>query len=188
MFKSSKRLQVLSALIMTMVVLVGAVFILTQHKPAPDIRFPLLDGRELALSSLAGRPVLVTFWASTCIECRKEMPDLIALYNELSPAGFEIIAVAMPYDPPNRVLETSEKMELPYAVALDIDGAAVQAFGDVAVTPSSFLIAPDGNIVMSHTGVLDIDWLRRQIIDMLDPRPVANHSTPPDCNVRQCSG
>jgi peroxiredoxin len=186
MFKSSIRLQVLSALMM--VVVLGAVFILTQHKPAPDIRFPLLDGRELALSSLIGRPVLVTFWASTCIECRKEMPDLVALYEELSPSGFEIIAVAMPYDPPNRVLETSVKMELPYAVALDIDGAAVQAFGNVGVTPSSFLIAPDGSIVLSHTGVLDIDRLRRQVIDMLGPRAVAKHTFTPDCDGPACSG
>lgn len=186
MFISSRRLQLLSALIM--VVVIGAVFIVTQHKPAPDIRFPLLDGRELALSSLIGRPVLVTFWASTCIECRKEMPDLIALYEELSPSGFEIIAIAMPYDPPNRVLETSVRMQLPYAVALDIDGAAVQSFGDVAVTPSSFLIAPDGKIVMRHTGVLDIDQLRRQVIAMLGPRSVANHSPATDCNGQPCSG
>jgi peroxiredoxin len=134
---------------------------------APDITFPLLDGRQLSLSSLLGKPVLVTFWATSCVECRKEMPDMIALYREFSASGFEIIAVAMPYDPPNRVLETSVKMQIPYPIALDIQGAAVSAFGDIPGTPASFLIAPDGRIAMQHTGVLDFAQLRSQIKEML---------------------
>ena len=87
---------------------------------APNITFPLLDGRQLTLSSLAGKPVLVTFWATSCVECRKEMPEMIALYQELSGSGFEIIAVAMPYDPPNRVLETSrDNLSPDFAAALE---------------------------------------------------------------------
>ena len=134
---------------------------------APNITFPLLDGRQLTLSSLAGKPVLVTFWATSCVECRKEMPEMIALYQELSGSGFEIIAVAMPYDPPNRVLETSRDMQIPYPIALDINGAAVSAFGDIPGTPASFLITPDGSIAMQHTGVLDFGQLRTRIKQML---------------------
>jgi len=143
---------------------------------APDITFPLLDGRQLSLSSLAGKPVLVTFWATSCVECRKEMPDMIALYQELSGTGFEIIAVAMPYDPPNRVLETSRDMQIPYPIALDINGTAVSAFGDIPGTPASFLIDPDGSIAMEHTGLLDFGQLRAQIKQMLadTPRVSAN--------------
>ena len=137
------------------------------RQSAPDITFPLLDGRQLKLSSLTGKPVLVTFWATSCIECRKEMPEMIALYRELSGSGFEIIAVAMPYDPPNRVLETSRDMQIPYPIALDINGAAVSAFGDIPGTPASFLIAPDGSIAMEHTGVLDFGQLRTRIKQML---------------------
>lgn len=188
MFKISTRRAISSALMLGIIVAIGGVFALSQYKSAPDIRFPLLDGRELALSSLVGMPVLVTFWASTCIECRKEMPHLISLYNELSAAGFEIIAVAMPYDPPNRVLETRDSMKLPYAVALDIDSVAVKAFGDVAVTPSTFLIAPDGKIVMRQTGLLDIEQLRRQLIGMLGTGAAVTVSSNLHCNGLPCSG
>jgi len=150
---------------------------------APDITFPLLDGRQLALSSLAGKPVLVTFWATSCVECRKEMPEMIALYQELSGSGFEIIAVAMPYDPPNRVLETSRDMQIPYPIALDINGAAVSAFGDIPGTPASFLIAPDGSIAMHHTGLLDFGQLRTRIKQMLadTARVSANDGTLQNC-------
>jgi thiol-disulfide isomerase/thioredoxin len=151
--------------VITTVIWIGYSSPFARH--APDISFPLLDGRELSLDSLAGKTVLVTFWASTCVECRKEMPDLIALYNELSGSGFEIIGVAMPYDPPNRVLETSELMDIPYPVALDIYGNAVKAFGDVAVTPSSFLISPGGEIVVHQVGSLDTTQLRKRVTDLL---------------------
>lgn len=136
-------------------------------KPAPDITFPLIDGRELRLEALNGQAVLITFWATTCLECRREIPDLIALYNELGPSGLEIIAVAMPYDPPNRVLETARLMNLPYPVALDIHGDAVRAFGNVEATPASFLISTDSRIVMRHTGAMDIARLRKQILRFL---------------------
>ncbi|MBI3575462.1 MAG: TlpA family protein disulfide reductase, partial [Gammaproteobacteria bacterium] len=65
-----------------------------------DTEFHLLDGRKLALKELRGQPVLVAFWATNCKPCVEELPDLIKLYNDLHPKGFELIAVAMPYDPP----------------------------------------------------------------------------------------
>jgi len=140
---------------------------LSNDPTVPEINFALIDGREVSLHSLAGKPVLVTFWASSCRVCLQEMPHLITLHNELSGSGLEIIGVAMPYDPPNRVLETSIRMNIPYAVAIDINGNAVKAFGDVAGTPTSFLIAPDGEIVMSHTGMMDMAKLRTLISPML---------------------
>lgn len=163
--------KVLSILTLLSVTVVAIVMLAPDRSRAPGITFPLLDGRQLSLSSLSGRPVLVTFWATTCVECRKEMPELMALYRELSVRGFEMIAVAMPYDPPNRVLELSEQLQIPYPVALDIEGKAVQAFGDIPGTPSAFLISPEGRIVMRHTGALDLTALREQILTLL---PVNN--------------
>ena len=167
MTKPSKSLAWgLSAGLLIITVMLS-VYLISSTQPAPAIAFPLIDGRTLELKSLTGKPVLVTFWASNCRECLKEMPHLIKLYNELSGSGLEIIGVAMPYDPPNRVLEISEKMAIPYAIALDIEGNAVRTFGDVAVTPTSFLIAPDGRIAMSHIGTFDMEQLRATILTML---------------------
>jgi peroxiredoxin len=139
---------------------------------APDITLATVDGGRLALTSLQGRPLLVTFWATTCRSCIKEIPQLIDLYRELSPRGLEVVAIAMPYDPPSRVLAMRQARAIPYIVALDIDAAAARAFGDVRLTPTSFLIAPDGRVVYRQIGPLDMNRLRQDILAM----PVESHN------------
>ena len=59
-----------------------------------------------------------------------------------------MIAVAMYYDPPNHVVDMTKAKQLPYDVALDLKSELAQAFGDVMFTPSTFLIAPDGSVVL----------------------------------------
>ncbi|HED19445.1 MAG TPA: TlpA family protein disulfide reductase [Gammaproteobacteria bacterium] len=134
---------------------------------APNLTVTTLQGDKLSLANLRGQPVLVTFWASTCTSCIREMPHLIKLYNELAPHGFEVIGIAMAYDPPNRVIAISRAKQIPYPLALDIDHAAATAFGNVSVTPSSFLIAPDGRIVLRKTGRLDTQKIRVLVLNML---------------------
>lgn len=136
-------------------------------KTAPDISLMTIDGEELQLDSLHGRPVLVTFWATTCSSCVSEIPHLIALYDELAPLGLEIIGIAMDYDPPNRVLAMRKVHNIPYPVALDIHADAARAFGNVRLTPTSFLIAADGRIAYRKTGVLNMARLREDIRDLL---------------------
>ncbi|HIF50847.1 MAG TPA: TlpA family protein disulfide reductase [Thiotrichaceae bacterium] len=133
----------------------------------PEISLNIIDGRKIELHSLKGKPLLVTFWATTCATCIKEMPHLIELYDELGQEELEIIAIAMSYDPPNRVIELSKRKNIPYPVALDINGSAAKAFGDVQVTPSSFLIDANGNIVQQRSGVIDIKALRTKVKALL---------------------
>ena len=134
---------------------------------APDIKLTITDGSLIELQQLRGKPVIVTFWATSCVGCVREMPHLMALYDELSSDGLEIIGIAMPYDPPNQVVTMISEKEIPYPVAIDIEGNAIAAFGDVLVTPTSFLIAPDGTIAKRTIGEMDITELRNSIISML---------------------
>ncbi len=147
-------------------------FISTQElDKAPDISLNIIDGRKIEFSSLRGKPLLVTFWSTTCSSCIKEMPHLVELYKQLHKDGLEIIGIAMPYDPPNRVLELTEKKEIPYPIALDIEGIATKAFGNVSVTPTSFLIDSLGNIIQQETGEIDIEQLRTKIKKLLQAPP-----------------
>lgn len=139
-------------------------------KHSPDISLTTIKGEKLQLASYQGRPVLVTFWATTCPGCIKEMPHLIELYEELHPRGFEIISITMDYDPPNQVLAMSKAHNIPYHVALDIHAKAARAFDDVRLTPTSFLIAPDGRIVYQKTGEMDMARVRQDILEMLEAR------------------
>ena len=136
-------------------------------QPAPDISLKTIEGKTIHLSELHGRPVLVNFWATTCPGCVKEMPHLVDLYNKYSPQGLEVIGVAMYYDPPNQVVSLSKARNIPYTIVLDVDGEAARAFDNVRLTPTSFLISPDGKIVQQKIGDLDIPQVEKLIETML---------------------
>jgi len=135
---------------------------------APGIRFRAIDGNQLALADLRGRPVLVQFWATTCSICLEEQPRLVELYRQLHPRGLELVAVSMFYDRPDFVLRMARERQLPFPVALDVDGSVGRAFGGVEATPSTFLIDPLGRIVFQSIGRLDFSTLRDRIQQMLE--------------------
>lgn len=134
---------------------------------APDITLTTLQGKKLRIPNPQGGPLLVSFWATTCKACLEEIPHLIELYEELAPRGFEVIGVAMSYDPPNRVIALSQAKQIPYPIALDIQGETAKAFGNVSRTPSSFLVAADGRIIYRKTGELELNRVRVLAMDML---------------------
>ena len=133
----------------------------------PPVTISTIDGRSLDAAAVAGRPVLVTFWSTTCVVCLREMPDLEALYRRLSPRGFEVIAVSMPWDPPDEVVRLARARALPYPVALDVTGAVAKAFGDVSTTPTHVLIDPGGEVAFRSTGALDFAALDDRLRSML---------------------
>lgn len=144
----------------------------------PDVALQIIDGRKIDLHSLGGSPVLVMFWATTCETCVRKTPELKALYQRLKPGGLELIAVAMAYDPPNRILAFSKDHDIPYPIALDIDGSVARAFNDVTLTPTTFLIGPDRKIVFSRVGNFNIDELGEEISELLlKEKPVAAKET-----------
>ena len=95
------------------------------------------------------------------------MPHLIKLYQELAPKGFEMIGVAMSYDLPNHVLEMQKAKNIPYPIVWDDIGKISQAFGTVMLTPTHFLIDPQGEIVQHKIGDIDIKLLRARVLTML---------------------
>jgi peroxiredoxin len=135
--------------------------------PAPDEPFVLIDGRKLSSEELRGTPLLINFWATSCPTCIEEIPDLVALHRQYAGRGLTIIGVAMPYDPPPAVVSFSRQRELPYAVALDLEGRLARAYGDVRLTPTHILIDRDGNIVERSTGRLDLAAAREKIEQLL---------------------
>ena len=130
---------------------------------APNVNFKTINGETIRLADLKGKPTLVTFWATDCPGCIEEIPHLITLHNELARDGLTIIAAAMHYDPPNHVIAMAKSKQLPYAVALDIDGALAKNFDNVQLTPTTFLIDRAGNIVLQKVGVFDLADMRKRL-------------------------
>ena len=139
----------------------GALFYALMDRPsAPAATFTTLEGKPIVLDELRGKVVLVNFWATSCPGCIKEMPGMVETYNQYKDRGFEIIAVAMSYDPPNYVLNFVQTRQLPFPVALDVNGVHARAFGNVQLTPTSFIIGKDGRILEQKLGELDFVRLK----------------------------
>jgi len=125
----------------------------------PEVNFIGVRGDQFAMSSLKGRVVLVNFWATSCTACMSEMPKMVQTYEKYRERGLETVAVAMPYDPPDRVFAYAQQSKLPFRVVLDIFGKAVSAFGGVRGTPTTFLVDRRGNIVRRIEGEPDFGQL-----------------------------
>lgn len=139
----------------------------TARPVAPSVTFVSLQGEKITTESLRGKVVLVNFWATDCATCIKEMPALIDTHKKYQARGFETIAVAMKHDPPNYVLNYTEKNRLPFKVALDPLGALAKAFGEVKLTPTTFIIDRRGNLVMRILGEPDFAKLHALLEEKL---------------------
>lgn len=141
----------------------GAALLLTGGEAAPRASFTLLSGEKVALDGLKGKVVLVNFWATSCPGCVKEMPQLVETYNKYHSKGFETVAVAMSYDSPEYVRAFAEKNRLPFKVAMDADGSDAKAFGEVRLTPTTFVIDKKGRVVHRILGEADFAKLNQLI-------------------------
>lgn len=136
-------------------------------EPAPAVRYTLLDGRQLSTDQLKGQVVLVNFWATSCVTCVKEMPEIVATHRKFQPRGYETLAVAMSYDPPAYVANFAQTRKLPFEVAIDNTGAIAKGFGDVKLTPTTFLINKRGEIVKRYVGAPDFAALHTLVEKLL---------------------
>lgn len=123
--------------------------------PAPASTMVLLDGQSFSTAQMKGKVTLVNFWATSCTSCVAEMPEIVSTYQKYSPHGFDTLAVAMQYDPPAFVVNFAQTRQLPFKVAIDNTGAVAKAWGDVKLTPTSYLVNQRGEIVKRYVGTPD---------------------------------
>ena len=147
---------------------VGAVVVLgSGTSQAPQSTFVLLDGSQQTTADLKGKVALVNFWATSCTTCVAEMPEIVATYDKYKGQGFETLAVAMSYDPPSYVVNFTETRKLTFKVAIDNTGAVAKAWGDVKLTPTTYIVNKRGEIVKSYIGAPDFEELHKLIERLL---------------------
>ena len=145
----------------------GAVFLATGTSAAPESTFVLLDGSRKTTTDMKGKVTLVNFWATSCTTCVAEMPKIISTYDKYKAQGYDTVAVAMSYDPPSYVVNYAQTRKLPFQVAIDNTGAVAKAWGDVQLTPTTFVVNRRGEIVKRYVGEPDFAELHRLIEKLL---------------------
>jgi peroxiredoxin len=145
----------------------GTAYVLSSAQLAPPSSFVMLDGSKKDTSSMKGKVTLVNFWATSCVTCVAEMPRIISTFEKYSPKGFDTIAVAMSYDPPAYVVNFAQTRALPFSVAIDNTGAVAKAWGDVKLTPTTFIVNKRGEIVKRYVGEPNFAELHRLIEELL---------------------
>ena len=133
-----------------------------------DLRLKDLSGVEQTLQSLKGRIVVLNFWATYCIPCRKEMPDLAIIQNEFAPLGVQVIGVSTD-DVAHRskVLQFVKETKVNFPIWVGGSAAHMVNFGLGTALPGTVVIDREGKIAKIISGVIDQNVLRKEIESLL---------------------
>jgi peroxiredoxin len=119
-----------------------------------------LDGRSVSTANLRGKVVIVNFWATWCPPCRKEMPDLEAIYTQFSSQGFVILGISD--DEPDKVRQFVQQHGVTYPVLLD-PGSKVNKLLHIQGIPKTFIYDREGKIVAESIDMRT----QKQFLEML---------------------
>jgi peroxiredoxin len=140
---------------------------MNRREAMPSVAYTRLDGSAASTAQLRGKVTLVNFWATSCTTCMHEMPQIVATHEKYKGRGFDTLAVAMSYDPPAYVSHYAETRKLPFQVAIDNTGAIARSFGDVRLTPTTYVVNKRGEIVKRYVGEPDFAALHALIEQLI---------------------
>lgn len=125
-------------------------------------------GTTQGLGALKGRIVILNFWATYCIPCRKEMPDLTAIQNEYAALGVQVIgASADEVADRAKVLQFVKETKVNFPIWMGATTSDMIRFGLGAALPGTVVIGRDGRIAKVISGVVNQADLKKQISAML---------------------
>jgi peroxiredoxin len=141
-----------------------------------DLSLKDLSGAEQSISSLRGRVVVLNFWATYCIPCRTEMPDLAAIQNEFAALGLQVVGVSTDdVQDRNKVLQFIKETKINFPIWIGGSTEHMIRFGLGAALPGTVVIGRDGKVAKIISGVVNAAELRKQVEALLSV--TANNTT-----------
>jgi thiol-disulfide isomerase/thioredoxin len=132
---------------------------------APPLEALDILGNPVNKNNWGGKVVIVNFWATWCPPCREEIPELLALKAEFQDR-MEIVGISEDDDGPRAVLKFAKQQGMTYHILM-ATGNLIDAYGGVPALPTSFLIDPQGRVVMKHSGLYPFESYEREIRSLL---------------------
>lgn len=148
-FFSAGNIALLAAMLVAGVIVAAQLFQQNQAQPtegrAPQFEFTTFDGQTGSLEALRGQVVVINFWASWCVPCEDEAPDLQAAWEKYEPTG-QVTFLGIAYaDNGPKSLEFLERYGITYMNAPDL-GTRISALYNIQGVPETFIIDQDGNV------------------------------------------
>lgn len=146
----------------------------------PDALGKTLDGQKVTVSSLHGKVVVISFWATWCGYCMKEMPVLANLQSLASQRGLPLQVVAVDYRENRRTFVNVVRALRPRLPGLvltwDRDGALGKPYGSDKGIPVMVMLHRDGSIAHIHAGYGEgsLDSMVGEINELLAEKPAAH--------------
>lgn len=143
-------------------------------EPAPDFSLPDVDGKRYRLSELRGRVVLVNFWATWCPPCRREMPSLQRLWEQLKDRGVTILAIDVGEDEDTIFgFSFATGTTLDFPILLDRESKVIEQW-PVRALPTSFVVDRAGKL--RYRAVGGREWDDPALVEQL--QSLLNESSP----------
>src|ERR1700736_1823539 len=145
---------------------------------APDFSLESLDGKNIRLSDLRGKAVLLNFWATWCSPCKIEMPWFVELQNQYGSQGLQIVGVAMDDASKEDIAKFAKDMGVNYPVLIGRE-AVGDSYGGIPALPETFFIGRDGKVVDKILGLRGKSEIEDAIKKALNTQPTATPARAP---------
>ncbi len=136
---------------------------------APDFTLKGIDGNEVKLADYKGKVVMINFWATWCPPCRRELPDIVRIREELKDKGFEVIGV-ISEQPNSNILNTVNKMKESYGINYPLawfNNKVINDYGPINGIPRTFILDKKGQIAVDLEGARPYSVFKQSIMKLL---------------------
>lgn len=144
------------------------------QETVPDFQLPTIDGTTYKIKDVLGKKnIVLNFWATWCVPCRREMLHLQKLYEQFQARGLEVVAISI--DDASRLSQVKpyvKRSQYTYPVLLDTDSLIIKKFQAQPEVPLTVLVDKRGRIVRRFQGYKpgDEETLKADVQKLMDAR------------------